>query len=371
MGNSKRVVVGMSGGVDSAVAAYLLREQGYEVIGVFMRNWEEEDDTGTCTADEDFDYVRRVCTQLNIPYYTVNFVRQYWDRVFTYFLDEYRRGRTPNPDVMCNKEIKFAAFLDFAMTLDADYLATGHYARIRKDGDGFALVKGRDAGKDQSYFLHVLGQKELSKTLFPVGDMPKSQVRAIAEQLGLANARRKDSTGICFIGERNFRAFLSQFLPAQPGDIVEMNSGRRLGRHDGLMYYTLGQRKGLGIGGVGTAEPWFVVEKDLQKNQLVVVQGKDHPRLYSFGCTVEHLHYVGGKLEQEPFACMAKFRYRQGDQPVKVFPVGDGCRIVFDTPQRAVTPGQFAVLYLGDDCLGGGAIEEVFPNPNINIDFRY
>ena len=366
MGRTKRVVVGMSGGVDSAVAAYLLREQGYEVVGVFMRNWEETDETGTCTADEDFDFVRRVCGQLDIPYYTVNFVRQYWDRVFAYFLEEYRRGRTPNPDVMCNKEIKFAAFLDFALTLDADYLATGHYARILREGGKCLLAKGADPGKDQSYFLHALGQRELSRTLFPVGEMKKAEVRRIAAELGLANAQRKDSTGICFIGERDFRAFLSQFLPAQPGEILDLDSGRTVGRHEGLMYYTLGQRKGLGIGGVGSAEPWFVVKKELESNRLWVVQGKDHPMLYSKACTVGTFHSVTGEMPRAPYACRAKFRYRQADQDVTVYPQGEGCRIVFAAPQRAVTPGQFAVLYQGEVCLGGGAIDAVEGNTNVS-----
>jgi len=357
---AERIVVGMSGGVDSAVAALILKEQGYDVVGVFMKNWEETDENGICTADEDFAQVRLVCDQIGIPYYGVNFAREYWDRVFSYFLEEYTRGRTPNPDVMCNKEIKFKAFLKFAMELDAVKLATGHYARIGYQDGKYRLLKGADPGKDQSYFLHVLGQKELSKAMFPVGELPKSEVRALARRAGLANAERKDSTGICFIGERHFKEFLSQYLPASPGDMVDLDSGMRLGRHDGLMYYTLGQRKGLGIGGVGSGEPWFVVDKDLEKNILYVTQGKDHPRLYTVGCRVTDLSWVTEEAPGKQFRCNAKFRYRQSDQPVEVYVEGNECTIWFDEPQRAVTPGQFAVLYMGDECLGGGVIEELY-----------
>ena len=357
---AERIVVGMSGGVDSAVAALLLKEQGYDVVGVFMKNWEETDENGICTADEDFAQVRLVCDQIGIPYYGVNFAREYWDRVFSYFLEEYTRGRTPNPDVMCNKEIKFKAFLKFAMELDAAKLATGHYARIGNRDGKYTLLKGNDPGKDQSYFLHVLGQKELSRAMFPVGDLPKAEVRALARKAGLANAERKDSTGICFIGERHFKEFLSQYLPASPGEMIDLDSGKRLGSHDGLMYYTLGQRKGLGIGGVGSGEPWFVVDKDLENNVLYVTQGKDHLRLYTVGCRVTDMSWVTGEAPGEHISCNAKFRYRQTDQAVEVDIDKNECLIKFATPQRAVTPGQFAVLYDGNECLGGGVIEELF-----------
>ncbi len=361
---AERIVVGMSGGVDSAVAALLLKRQGYDVVGVFMKNWEETDENGVCTADEDFAQVRAVCDHIGIPYYSVNFTQAYWNRVFTYFLEEYKAGRTPNPDVMCNKEIKFKAFLKFALELEAKKLATGHYARIEERQGRYILLKGTDPGKDQSYFLHVLGQKELSKACFPIGGMTKSQVRALAREAGLSNAERKDSTGICFIGERNFKAFLSQYLPAMPGDILEMDTGRRVGRHEGLMYYTLGQRKGLGIGGVGSGEPWFVVDKDLTHNILYAAQGKDHPRLYTIGCQVSDLNWVEGVPPAKQLTCTAKFRYRQSDQPVTVWIRDSECLIEFKTPQRAVTPGQFAVLYQGDECLGGGVIEKLYRSPD-------
>lgn len=365
---AERIIVGMSGGVDSAVAALLLKEQGYDVVGVFMKNWEETDENGICTADEDYAQVRAVCDQIGIPYYGVNFAREYWDRVFTYFLDEYTRGRTPNPDVMCNKEIKFKAFLKFALELEASKLATGHYARIEYREGKYRLMKGADPGKDQSYFLHVLGQKELSRAMFPVGDLPKSEVRAIARRAGLANAERKDSTGICFVGERHFKEFLSQYLPASPGDMVDLDSGKCIGRHDGLMYYTLGQRKGLGIGGIGTGEPWFVVDKNLEKNVLYVTQGKDHALLYTEGCRVVDMSWVAEETPGTRFQCKAKFRYRQSDQDVEVLVRENDCIISFDSPQRAVTPGQFAVLYRGDECLGGGVIEELYRHKSdINI----
>lgn len=356
------VVVGMSGGVDSSVAALLLKNQGYNVIGIFMKNWDEPDENGVCTATEDYDEVVKVCDQIGIPYYTVNFVKEYWDKVFTYFLDEYKKGRTPNPDVMCNKEIKFKMFLDYAMKIGADYLATGHYALVDFSDDRYRLLKGLDKGKDQSYFLCALGQDQLSKAMFPVGHLQKKDVRRAAEEAGLSNARRKDSTGICFIGERNFKEFLSGYLPAQPGEIRSLDEPRKvLGRHDGLMYYTLGQRKGLGIGGGdGTGEPWFVAEKDLNDNVLYVVQGEKHPALYSYELEAEDMSWIAGHAPAERFTCTAKFRYRQPDQGVTVEVTGSGTiRIMFDVPQKAVTPGQFAVLYQGEECLGGGAIKRV------------
>ena len=276
--SKQKVIVGMSGGVDSAVAALLLKEQGYEVTGVFMRNWEEQD--GTCPAEDDYEDVRRVSEVLDIPYYTVNFSKEYQDRVFSYFLSEYAVGRTPNPDILCNTEIKFKAFLDFAVKSGADLLATGHYARISRDAGGVHLLKGVDAGKDQTYFLAGLTQEQLSRAMFPIGGMQKRDVRALAREHGLPIAEKKDSTGICFIGERNFKRFLMSYLPACPGDMVDEH-GKRIGRHDGLMYYTLGQRRGLGIGGCGDGRSWFVIGKDLEKNRLLVAQGEDHPMLYS------------------------------------------------------------------------------------------
>lgn len=355
------VVVGMSGGVDSSVAALLLKKQGYNVIGVFMKNWDEPDENGVCTATEDYEEAVKVCNQLDIPYYSVNFTKEYWDKVFTYFLDEYKRGRTPNPDVLCNKEIKFKMFLEYAMRIGADYLATGHYAMTDQADGRHRLLKGVDRGKDQSYFLCALNQHQLSKAMFPVGGLEKKEVRRIAEEAGLKTAHRKDSTGICFIGERNFKEFLSHYLPAQPGEMRCMDTGKVVGRHDGLMYYTLGQRKGLGIGGgFGSGEPWFAAEKDLKNNILYVVQGEQHPALYSRGLTANEMNWVAGQPPAESFVCNAKFRYRQPDQGVKVEVTGpDTCRVTFDKPQKAVTPGQFVVFYKGEECLGGGPIQEV------------
>lgn len=352
-----RVVVGMSGGVDSSVAALVLKEAGYDVIGIFMKNWDDQDETGACTADADYDDVRRVCDQIDIPYYTVNFEREYWDRVFVYFLEEYKKGRTPNPDVMCNKEIKFKAFLEKAMQLEADFLATGHYAQIGQENGVHTLVKGRDEGKDQSYFLYTLGQPQLAKTLFPIGNMTKREVRAKAVQANLATARKKDSTGICFIGEQDFKEFLSKFLPAQPGEMRTLE-GELKGHHDGLMYHTLGQRKGLGIGGAG--EPWFVVGKDLATNTLLVAQGQEHPALYTEGLRALDLSWVSGQEPASSFECTAKFRYRQPDQNVTVRLVDKGAEVLFHKKQRAITPGQAVVFYDGPVCLGGGTIEEAW-----------
>jgi tRNA-specific 2-thiouridylase len=359
MGSRPRVVVGMSGGVDSSVSALLLKEQGYEVIGVFMKNWDDTDEHGRCTADEDAEDVRRVCDQIGIPYYTVNFEKQYWNKVFEYFLDEYRKGRTPNPDVMCNREIKFGDFLNKALDLGADYIATGHYARIGRADGQIRLLRGVDPNKDQTYFLHALNQSQLARTLFPIGHLEKPKVREIAEAAGLATARKKDSTGVCFIGERNFKQFLSNYLPATPGDIRTLD-GEFKGRHDGLMYYTLGQRQGLGIGGSGTGEPWFVADKDLRNNVLYVVQGEKHPALYSHGLSASGLNWIGGEPPSGPFRCTAKFRYRQPDQGVTLTVHSDGtCDVRFDEPQRAVTPGQSVVFYDGEVCLGGAVIDKV------------
>ncbi|CAM4133114.1 tRNA 2-thiouridine(34) synthase MnmA [Paenibacillus alkaliterrae] len=358
---STRVVVGMSGGVDSSVTALLLKQQGYDVIGIFMKNWDDTDEFGHCTAEEDSEDVRRVCDQIGIPYYTVNFERQYYDKVFTYFLDEYKRGRTPNPDVMCNREIKFGDFLQRALELGADYLATGHYARVERTPEGETkLLRGVDSNKDQTYFLSALNQKQLAKAMFPIGHLPKPEVRRIAEEAGLYTAKKKDSTGVCFIGERNFKTFLSGYLPAQSGDMIDIRSGEKKGRHDGLMYYTLGQRQGLGIGGSGSGEPWFVAEKDLERNLLYVVQGEQHPSLYSVSLTATGMNWIVPSSYAGPLRCTAKFRYRQQDQGVTVTMMEDGsAHIVFDKPQKAVTPGQAVVLYDGDICLGGGTIDTV------------
>lgn len=352
-----RVVVGMSGGVDSSVAALVLKEAGHEVIGVFMKNWDEVDENGICTADVDYEDVRRVCDQIGIPYYSVNFEQEYWDRVFVYFLDEYKKGRTPNPDVMCNKEIKFKAFLDKALQLDADYLATGHYAQVGQVDGSFQLLRGKDRSKDQSYFLYVLGQQQLAKAMFPIGNLTKGEVRELAQRARLATAEKKDSTGICFIGERNFKEFLAQYLPAQPGEIRTVD-GELVGRHDGLMYYTIGQRKGLGIGGQG--EAWFVAGKDLESNTLLVVQGGDHPALFSRGLTAGEVHWVSGEAPGQRVECTAKFRYRQPDQQVTVKLTDGGAEVLFAERQRAITPGQAVVFYDGEVCLGGGTIESAW-----------
>ncbi len=354
-----KIVVGMSGGVDSSVAALLLKEEGHEVIGVFMKNWEEKDESGLCSATEDYDDVRRVCDQIGIPYYSVNFEKEYYDSVFSHFLEEYQKGRTPNPDVLCNREIKFKRFLNYATeVLGADYLAMGHYAQVDFSKESYRLKKGYDNNKDQTYFLCQLGQKELKKALFPIGHLSKAEVRQIAQDNDLATAEKKDSTGICFIGERHFGEFLSQYLPAQPGKIVDLE-GNIKGDHQGLMYYTLGQRRGLGIGGQGTGEAWFVVQKDLAKNELVVVQGAQHPALYSKSLEADEFNWVSGRAPAMAFTCTAKFRYRQSDQAVAVEVIGRGIHVKFEKPQKAVTPGQFVVLYDGDICLGGGVIDSI------------
>lgn len=351
----KRIVVGMSGGVDSAVSALLLKQQGYDVLGVFMKNWEEKDETGLCTSESDWRDVQDVCDMIGIPYYSVNFAHEYYDRVFSLFLSEYRQGRTPNPDVLCNREIKFKAFLDFALKAGADHIATGHFVNTNGRHE---LLRGADANKDQSYFLYMLKAEQLAKAVFPVGGLTKREVRAIADKAGLPVSNKKDSTGICFIGERRFKRFLSGFLPAQPGPMVTVE-GEKLGQHDGLMYYTIGQRRGLGIGGHGDGRSYFVVDKDLANNALIVAQGEDHPLLYASGAWIEQLTWVqdAPSAEGEPYECMAKFRYRQPDQQVKLILMGDGCaRVESVVPQRAITPGQSAVFYQGDVCLGGGII---------------
>lgn len=352
-----RVIVGMSGGVDSSVAALLLKEQGYDVVGVFMKNWGEEDENGHCQATEDFEDVQAVCEHIGIPYYSVNFEREYWDRVFTYFLDEYRAGRTPNPDVMCNKEIKFNAFLHYAMECGADYLATGHYAQVRSVDGQVQLLRGADPRKDQTYFLNQLGQEQLSKTMFPLGHLPKPEVRRLAKEAELPTAHKKDSVGICFIGKRNFRDFISTYIPAQPGEMQTL-SGEVKGRHDGLMYYTIGQRQGLGIGGPGG--PWFVVGKNMDKNILYVEAGNDNPWLFSHGLRAWEINWIAGEPPADlPLQCTAKIRYRQEDHPVTLRREDEHWRVDFKEPLHAVTPGQSVVLYHGEICLGGGVIEEV------------
>lgn len=356
---SKTVVIGMSGGVDSSVAALLLKEQGYNVVGLFMQNWDEVDENGVCTAEDDFADVRRVCSVLDIPYYTVNFAREYMDRVFSYFLAEYKAGRTPNPDVLCNREIKFGPFLDEAKKLGAEYIATGHYCKILHENGVHYLQKAKDQNKDQTYFLNQLSQAQLENVLFPLQDMEKPEIREIALKHGLATAKKKDSTGICFIGERNFRKFLSTYLPATPGKILDLN-GRQVGEHAGLMYYTLGQRKGMELGGIkGDNEGgrWFVVRKDLKNNVLYVSHGDESP-LYSKSCEVSGFNWIPYPPTQKEFECMAKFRYRQPDQKVRVFVRENGdLHIEFAEKQRAVTEGQYAVLYDGINCLGGGVIQ--------------
>lgn len=358
---SPRVILGLSGGVDSSVAALLLKEQGFDVVGVFMKNWEEKDEQGVCTATDDREDALRVAESIGIPCYTVNFTKEYMERVFSYFLEEYKKLRTPNPDILCNTEIKFKAFLEFAMGLEADFLATGHYARLSREGGMPHLLRAKDGGKDQTYFLAGLKADQLSRVLFPVGGLNKTEVRELARKAGLPTAEKKDSTGVCFIGERDFKRFLMDFLPAKPGRIVDLE-GRVLGSHDGLMYYTLGQRKGLGIGGVnfGSGESWFVVGKDMERNLLIVRQG-EHEELYSTSLRCGRMSFVNRRPEEDTFRCTAKFRYRQPDQGVTVHLEDEGAFIEFDEPQRAVTPGQWAVLYAGEECIGGGEIDETTP----------
>lgn len=352
-----KVVVGISGGVDSSVAALLLKEEGYDVVGIFMKNWDETDENGVCTAEEDYEDAVKVANQIGIPYYAINFEKEYYDRVFTYFLDEYKKGRTPNPDIMCNKEIKFKAFLAYAKKLGADYIATGHYARVDRSTDETIMLRGLDNNKDQTYFLSQLSQDQIKDVLFPVGNLQKSEVRDIAHKYKLATADKKDSTGICFIGERNFNEFLSNYLPAKPGNIVD-TKGNILGKHDGLMYHTIGQRRGLGIGGDG--EAWFVCGKDLDKNELIVCQGANNPLLFSNRLLASEFSTFSNKKLKEEFTCTAKFRYRQKDINARVKILSkDHVEVTYD-PTKAVTPGQAAVFYQGEICLGSAIIDEVY-----------
>ena len=343
----KKVIVGMSGGVDSSVSAYILQQQGYQVEGLFMKNWEEDDDTDYCTAAADLADAQAVCDKLGIYLHKITFAAEYWDNVFEHFLQEYKAGRTRNPDILCNKEIKFKAFLEYAAEdLGADYIATGHYVRRRGDDENAQLLRGLDGNKDQSYFLYTLSYKQVGQSLFPVGELEKPVVRQIAEDLGLVTAKKKDSTGICFIGERKFKDFLARYLPAQPGDIRTVD-GEVIGRHDGLMYHTLGQRKGLRIGGLKNAgdEAWYVVDKDLEHNELIVAQGHNHPRLFSKGLIAGQLHWVDRQPLKQPLRCTVKTRYRQQDVPCQIIPLNDDLiEVRFDEPQIAVTPGQSAVF---------------------------
>jgi len=357
-----RIVVGMSGGVDSSVAAYLLKKQGHDVIGVFMNNWEEKDENGVCTSQKDWADVRDVCDVIGIPYYSVNYAKEYMDRVFSHFLSEYRRGRTPNPDVLCNREIKFAPLLNFAKSLGAEKLATGHFAGVEKRDGLYRLLRAKDENKDQTYFLCMISQQQLSGAMFPVTDLTKAEIRGLAREAGIPVSEKKDSTGVCFIGERNFKKFLSEYLPAQPGDIVTPG-GEVVGRHDGLMYYTLGQRRGLGIGGRGTCERWFVVEKDLEKNRLIVEQGETSARLFSKAAHAEEASWLIGEAPAsngKSVSVMARFRHRQPLTPVTITPDAEGgVSIEFETEQRAITPGQAVAFYSGDECLGGATIDSV------------
>ncbi len=356
-----KVIVGMSGGVDSSVAAWLLREQGYEVEGLFMKNWEQDDSDGYCASAVDLADAQAVCDQLAIPLHTVNFSQEYWDQVFSNFLSEYEKGRTPNPDVLCNKEIKFKAFLTHAFKLGADYIATGHYAKIKHTKALSELYKAKDREKDQSYFLHAVNPEALKHSLFPVGDYHKAQIREFAKQLGLPTYNKKDSTGICFIGEKRFKEFLQEFMLAQPG-LIKSSCGIDLGEHDGLMFYTLGQRQGLKIGGrQETAnEPWYVVDKDLQSNTLIVAQGTQHPLLYAQGLICSAIHWLSEGYSL-PLTCYAKTRYRQLEQPCIISPKDNNNQhyVMFSHSQRAVTPGQYIVFYDKNKCLGGAVIEQI------------
>lgn len=356
-----KIVVGMSGGVDSSLAAALLHEQGHEVIGLFMRNWREKDENGCCTADDDYQDVKDVCNKIGIPYYSVDFSEQYYERVFQHFLDEYSHGRTPNPDVLCNKEIKFDAFLNYAITVGADYVATGHYCNVRHDNGVSYLVRAVDDNKDQTYFLNQLSSAQLDKVIFPLGDIDKSHVRELAKKYGLSTADKKDSTGICFIGERNFRQFLSQYIPMRPGNMLD-TEGNIVGTHQGVFYYTIGQRRGLGIGGKvdGSGDRWFVLDKDIANNILVVSQGETDI-LFKSTLETDSFNFIPAPPIASSFRCMARIRHRQALQSAtaEILPSG-GVKVAFDTPQRAICAGQYVVLYMNDLCVGGGVIERMY-----------
>ncbi len=372
----KTVVVGLSGGVDSSVAAVLLKEQGYNVIGLFMRNWDSttnndvlgnpEIDEEVCSQEIDYQDAEKVAKKIGIPIYRVDFIEEYWDNVFTYFLNEYKKGRTPNPDILCNKYIKFDAFTEYAKKFNADFIAMGHYAKVAIVGKSPTLFRGEDDNKDQTYFLSQLSESQLEKTLFPIGHLTKKEVRKLAHKYDLPTKDKKDSTGICFIGERDFDKFLSNYLPSKKGNMV-MEDGTVISQHNGLMYYTIGQRKGLGIGGSNkySNEPWFVIGKDLKKNELIIGQGFHHPTLYSDSCYVEDVNLINHDEFDNKFVYTAKFRYRQKDTEVRIKHVGKDLLITFLEDVRAVTPGQAAVIYQDDRCLGGGFIKEVYKNNQI------
>lgn len=353
--SKKKVILGISGGVDSAVCAHLLKEQGYDVTAVFMQNWDAENDEN-CTANEDLKDALRVCDQLEIPFETVNFSKDYWNNVFELFLSAHEQGLTPNPDILCNSEIKFKKFLEYAMDKDADYIATGHYAKIVKTGGLYLLANPKDEKKDQTYFLHLLEQYQLERTLFPLADYTKPEVREIADKLKLANRAKKDSTGICFIGERKYSKFLSEYMLSRKGKMVT-EEGEKIGVHNGLMFYTIGQRKGINLGGIKGKEeqPWYVVGKDLENNNLIIAQGHDHPKLYSEYAELKNIHWIA-KKPQLPFKCMVKVRYNQSPKACEVIEHAGGFRVHFAERQRAVTPGQSAVFYLDGICYGGGVI---------------
>ncbi|MBF0264878.1 MAG: tRNA 2-thiouridine(34) synthase MnmA [Gammaproteobacteria bacterium] len=363
-----KIILGLSGGVDSATAACLLKQNQESLEAVFMKNWDEDDDKDYCPAEQDLADAREVAQNLNIPLHTVNFASEYWDKVFSHFLNEYKAGRTPNPDILCNSEIKFKVFLDYAIDKFTDTnhkqtikIATGHYARIREQDGQFYLLKGLDKNKDQSYFLHALNQNQLAHALFPLGELNKQEVREIAKSKQLSVFNKKDSTGICFIGERNFNEFLSRFLSTTKGDMVTPE-GEVIAQHNGLMYYTIGQRKGLGIGGskTSTGEPWFVANKDIENNRLIVVQGKDHPLLYQSELIASQIHWINDPIPAYPFSCQAKTRYRQPDQSCEINSINDDgfIKVTFSTAQFGITPGQSIVFYQDDICLGGGIIEK-------------
>lgn len=356
--DQKTVAVGMSGGVDSSVAALLLKQQGYNVIGLFMKNWEELDEDGICMASKEFEDVVSVCETLGIPYYSVNFVKEYQESVFAHFLEEFRKGHTPNPDILCNREIKFKVLLERALELGADSLATGHYCQIAPGKDGKPLLlRGKDAEKDQSYFLYAIDGAALTRVLFPIGHLEKHEVRAIARDYGLSTSEKKDSTGICFIGKRNFKQFLGKFIQYQPGNFETLD-GRIVGKHDGVAFYTIGQRKGLKIGGAGDA--WFVVGKDIPRNVVYIEQGTSHPAMYADALFATELTWIAGEGPPLPFSCHAKIRYRQSDQACIIEKSEEGrAHVIFTQPQRAITPRQSIVFYQEDVCLGGGIIESI------------